>query len=694
MENNSEINSFALKYKIEQTPYEGSVAQSFFGEWCRINDHLEPEFIDRNDWDNRGGLSGLLEKKKNGKRALYIPQDLHLWEMVGVMEAIDTSTYKLSPEKQKAKKEELIKLGKMFENAGVYIAKRIDTIEHGTDIAESLAEDFFNYGMTLVDGKKQDFDIPCESFAVVELTADETRDVDKWLAGDDLYNKRFSKLAKDENGEVEMKEEEQLRQETLAQFFRVAQKAFDRQKKRGSAELDVPNLKPWESATPVDTAFLNKIDANMTRVIETPKREFESSIFRRGMELLKRVMPVDNLPLEIRMAIHNWDDHAETLRDVLNLDEVKKDLDKLRREGNKDEIAKKERVIAYNIQKAVSSYPYSLDANNPSEMVINQEINCVGASMLGGSMLSEVGINYLVGHIPAHSILLLVTSSGEIEYLDMLDPWKRHKLEQDSISGKKKDGSRINLADVLAFSKDPKQEVLNFELISEDFISYDNLFKKQVTPISIYGPGFGQELQVLNNLALSYNDNKQIEDSVFISEKAYNLSPNDPAILKNYAVGLIDLGKKDEVLEIYKKAIAENPYSHIFYSDLGDICIELERFEDSIAAYRKAIKFGSDDIDIIYKLGKALGKVGKLDEAVEEFQKALSLDSDYVPAYMMLGNAYAKNGKIDDAIDVFEKIGKLADPIEYRDLIKEAKRKIEYLNNKYNKSSLNLVKVS
>jgi tetratricopeptide (TPR) repeat protein len=693
MENNSEINSFALKDKIEQTPYENSVAQSFFGEWCRINDHLEPEFIDRNDWNKRGGLSRLLDKKKNGKRALYIPQDLHLWEMAGVMEAIDTSTFKFSPERKKAKKEELNKLGKTMENAGIYISKRLDQIDKGRNIATKIAEDFYNFGSSLIDGKRP-IDISPDSIALQELTVDETREVDKWLAGESLYNARFGKLSKNSDGEVDLEEEEKLRQATISQFFRVAQKAFDRQKKRGSAELDIPNLKPWESETPVDKAFTDKINSNMTRVIETPKREFESSIFRRGMELLNRVMPVDELPYEVRLAIHNWDDGAETLRDVLNLDEIKEDLDKLRKEGNIDEIAKKERVVAYNIQKAVSKYPYSENANNPSEMIENQELNCVGASILGGALLSEVGINYLVGHLPTHSILLLVTSSGEIEYLDMLAPWKRHKLEQDGISGKRKDGSEIKLSDILAFSKNPTQNGLNFELISEDFISYSNLFKKQITPFSIYGPGFGQELQIMNNLGLIYNDNKELDMAAGVLEAAYNLSPHNPVILKNYALGFIDLGKKDEAVKIYKKSIAENPYNKVFYNDLGDIYIELKRYEDSIEVFRKSIELGCDDPKIFSKLGKALAKIGRIDEGVGEFRKALSLDPEFVPAYMLLGNAYAKKGKIDDAINAFEKIDERADPLEYRDLINEAKRKIEYLNNKYSRSRLELVKVS
>jgi Tfp pilus assembly protein PilF len=525
------------------------------------------------------------------------------------------------------------------------------------------------------------------------LTREETEEVDKWLAGENLYNARFGKLKKNGDGEVDLNEEEKLRQATISQFFRVAEKAFDRQKKRGSAKQDVPDMKPLESATPVDKAFTDKINSNMTRVIETPKRELESSIFRRGMELLNRVMPVDKLPLEIRLSIRNWDDRAENLRDILNIDEIKKDLDELRIEGNIEEIAKKERIVAYNIQKAVSNYPYSDWANNPSEMVVNQEINCVGASILGGTLLSEVGINYLVGHIPAHSILLLATSSGEIEYLDMLSPWIKHKLDKENISGKKKDGSEIELADILAFSKDPKQDVINFELVSEDFISSDNLFKKQITPITIYGPGFGQEIQILNNLGLKNETNHKIENSIFVLELAYNLSPNDPAILKNYSIGLIDIGEKDEVLEIYKKAIAENPYNNLFYSDLGDIFIELERYENSIEAYRKSIALGCENVGVYYKLGKVLSRVGKFDEAIEEYQQALSSDPDFIPAYMMLGNSLVKLGNINDAINVFEKIDEVADPIEYSDLIKEAKGKIKYLNNKYGRSSSDLAKV-
>ena len=71
------------------------------------------------------GRKGVLEKRPDGKQTLYLPEDLQLWEMVGVMEVVDHDTFAVKPERQNEKKDELVALGKLFQNSGAYIA--VDT---------------------------------------------------------------------------------------------------------------------------------------------------------------------------------------------------------------------------------------------------------------------------------------------------------------------------------------------------------------------------------------------------------------------------------------------------------------------------------------------------------------------------------------------------------------------------------------
>lgn len=116
----------------------------------------------------------------------------------------------------------------------------------------------------------------------------------------------------------------------------------------------------------------------------------------------------ENLDLDLQAE-------QKKLVDVLHISELKAELEAIRQTGDLTKISQKEREIADKIQGAVSNFPYQLDANNPSGIVVNQYINCVGASILGGALMKEAGLNYLVGNLPGHSILFLVTSNGEVE---------------------------------------------------------------------------------------------------------------------------------------------------------------------------------------------------------------------------------------------------------------------------------------
>jgi tetratricopeptide (TPR) repeat protein len=680
MENSGEM-GFDTRKTIEQTSFAEPVAQSFFIEWCRVNDHIQPEFIERNDWERGGGLENILADRSDGRKTLRLPKDLHLWEMVDVVGAVDKDTLSHNLERQGTKIKEIRRLGSMFEHAGIYFAKRADGIKEGREIAENLARDFYTYGVALTGGGRP-VDVPIESIALSELSLEETREVDKWLAGEKLYNTRIKK-AKNEYGEIDVKLEEKIRQNTLDQFFRVAEKAFEKQlkRKRSGAEHNRTGLKPWESVTPIDVSIINEINQKTKQAIETPRRELVGSIFRRGMELLKSNMPYDTIPVSIRESIETWKRRENTLRGALNIDGLKAEMDEIRSQKDKEEIAKQERILAHNIQKAISNIPYEEGADSPSEIVMNREINCVAASMLGGSFLSELGIGYLVGDIPQHSVLLLVTAKGEVEYMDMLAPWNNHILNDNNISWNK-DGPSISLLELADFATNPGERNIRFKLGGDEFMGYSGLFVNGDLPITVYGPDFGQMLQKLNNIAVRYEDKSQFDEAGFAYDVGLNLDPGSRGLLKNYAPLLYDLGKREEAVDVYRTAIALDPDDASLYEVLADTLSKLGRRGEAIESYRKSLELGNRDINTFHNLGKLLTSDGMEDDAVEIYKEALMIDPSYVPVHLSLGNAYAKLNRNEEAVSAFRQVLKLADPKKEDAFIIDAQRKLAFLENK------------
>ena len=66
MDNFGEQPKFEIQPVIEQKPFENPAVQSFFAKWCEINDSIQPQLIDRDEWEKRG-IKGVLEKRPDDK---------------------------------------------------------------------------------------------------------------------------------------------------------------------------------------------------------------------------------------------------------------------------------------------------------------------------------------------------------------------------------------------------------------------------------------------------------------------------------------------------------------------------------------------------------------------------------------------------------------------------------------------------
>jgi len=181
---------FEIKQVIRQTPFEIPTFQFFLKNWCRMNDSIVPKIVNRNEWEEYKNSKQILARRKNGKHTLYLPNDLQLWEMVGVMEAVDHDTFLAKPEKQIQKTKEMRALGTLFKNSGVYIAQRLDSIDEGKEIARALAEEFYEYGQLLENQKQPSGPSGLSDIVSQTLNPEEVKRVDRFLAGENLYTSR------------------------------------------------------------------------------------------------------------------------------------------------------------------------------------------------------------------------------------------------------------------------------------------------------------------------------------------------------------------------------------------------------------------------------------------------------------------------------------------------------------------------
>ena len=125
--------------------------------------------------------------------------------------------------------------------------------------------------------------------------------------------------------------------------------------------------------------------------------------------------------------------------------------------------------------------------------------------------------------------------------------------------------------------------------------------------------------------------------------------PNSMNLLNIMGVINRDLGKLDEAIEVFNKALSINPNYADAYFNMGTALQKQSKLDQAIEAYNKALLHNPNYAEAYYNIGIALQKQGNLDKAIEPFKKAISLKPDFSKAYNNMGFTLQKQGKLDKA---------------------------------------------
>ena len=139
-------------------------------------------------------------------------------------------------------------------------------------------------------------------------------------------------------------------------------------------------------------------------------------------------------------------------------------------------------------------------------------------------------------------------------------------------------------------------------------------------------------------------------------EDAVTKSPNKSRPHTALGLALTSVGRTEEAIAEFQKAIQLNPRAGGAYLNLGYIFNKQERYEEAIQAYKKAMAVTPRlAAECHNNLGAAFRLQGRKQEAIDEFGLALQARPGYARPYFELGTIYEKDGEIDKAIDCMEK---------------------------------------
>ena len=123
----------------------------------------------------------------------------------------------------------------------------------------------------------------------------------------------------------------------------------------------------------------------------------------------------------------------------------------------------------------------------------------------------------------------------------------------------------------------------------------------------------------------------------------------------NYGDSLKKLGRLDEAIATYEKAVAINPKDGRIYNNWAKCLASKNDFEGALTKYQTATKRSPGLVQSYYNQAVTLARLGRLEEAIKLLEKSLELDPTFAEAHRTLSQ-YKKYTADDPQISIMERL--------------------------------------
>lgn len=160
-------------------------------------------------------------------------------------------------------------------------------------------------------------------------------------------------------------------------------------------------------------------------------------------------------------------------------------------------------------------------------------------------------------------------------------------------------------------------------------------------------PGHLDTLQCLGAVAIGSGEAAL---AVELISKVITALPNVAALHCNLAVALYKLGRLDDALAGYDKALALDSGIAQAHNNRGNVLHDLKRLDEALASLDRALALRPDYAEALNNRGNVLVSLKRFDAAIVSYDRALALKPRYAEAYTNRGNALYQANQPHDAI--------------------------------------------
>jgi predicted O-linked N-acetylglucosamine transferase (SPINDLY family) len=120
-------------------------------------------------------------------------------------------------------------------------------------------------------------------------------------------------------------------------------------------------------------------------------------------------------------------------------------------------------------------------------------------------------------------------------------------------------------------------------------------------------------------------------------------------------ISLVSNSQFNEALDEVSRLILEHPNESLLFNITGACYAGLGKFEDAIQFYEKAIAINPRYAKAHYNLAGTHHELDQINKALESYKEAIKIDPSYAEAHNNIGNLFVEIDQLDHAIDSFQK---------------------------------------
>jgi tetratricopeptide (TPR) repeat protein len=147
---------------------------------------------------------------------------------------------------------------------------------------------------------------------------------------------------------------------------------------------------------------------------------------------------------------------------------------------------------------------------------------------------------------------------------------------------------------------------------------------------------------------LSFNA-KQYDHAVEWISRAIRQEPKTD-YLTNLGTTLVKLGRREEALKAFDKAVQLNPLDADLWRNLGNVLVDAERPADALLSFQHALKLNPRHFDAANKAGQLLHQSERFEEALAYFDLSDEVEPNHLPTLHLRTLTLQKLKRFEEAL--------------------------------------------